>query len=213
MRREKIADRNNEMEIHSCGRPWKPDESFCTNCGGERPAETVVVKESRTPLSRIRTSFVLVAGLALIASGLLKGLQEATNTWLLRSLGAAGATDAAQSVPAAIRHFATLTTATGCAIALLGLISIFASKIIRVAVMLSAMSLILLLGIFQVFAYVAARHRDIRLNEIARNICDYCTAPYPHAVSQIYVAVSCLMVAIAVVAGSEALSARRRVTT
>ena len=172
-----------------------------------------MVKESRTPLSRIRASFVLVAGLALIASGLLKGLQEATNTWLLRSLGAAGATDAAQSVPAAIRHFATLTTATGCAIALLGLISIFASKIIRVAVMLSAMSLILLLGIFQVFAYVAARHRDIRLNEIARNICDYCTAPYPHAVSQIYVAVSCLMVAIAVVAGSEALSARRRVTS
>jgi hypothetical protein len=82
----------------------------------------------------------------------------------------------------------------------------------RMALMLSATSLTLLLGIFQAFAYVSARHRDVRLNGIARNICDYCSEPYPHAVSQIYLAVSCLMLAIVVVSGSEALSARHQVT-
>ena len=209
---EIIAGRKDEMETHSCGRPWKPGESFCSYCGGERPAAKVVAKESRPPLSRIRSVVVLAGGLTLIVSGLLRGLQEATNLWSLRSLGAAGTSDAAQSVPAAIRHFATLTTATGCAIALLGLLAIFARKIFRMALMLSATSLSFLLGIFQVFAYVSARHRDVRLNEIARNICDYCSAPYPHAVSHIYLAVSCLMLAILLVSGSEALSARHRVT-
>ena len=191
-----------------CGRSFRSSEIFCTSCGAARNLAAATPKSPASRFSRLRISIILIGGLALMASSLVSGVQQATSHWRLRSLGVASLH--AQS-PVDVSHFASLLPVAGFAIALLALCGMLAKKLFRNALMKAIAAVLLTVTGFQIAGYIAGAARNHTQNALAWRACDYCSPPYPSTVASSYLVVSALILTMATLAIFEARQANRRV--
>jgi hypothetical protein len=144
-------------------------------------------------------------GILLIVCSLVSGVQEATNSWRLRSVGVS---TFATHIPIDVRHFTSLLPVAGIAFSLLALCGLLASQLVRFTVSLAISAVALTLLGFQIAAYISAAHRNNAQNQIAQLACDYCSSPFPPVFAWGYLVVSILLVCAIALATFEARSAR-----
>jgi len=88
-----------------CGHPLRGGDSFCINCGRSAALERTLNEGASYSRSKARLAVILAFGIVLIICSLISGVQEATNSWRLRSVGVS---TFATHVPLDVRHFTSL---------------------------------------------------------------------------------------------------------
>jgi len=188
-----------------CGNSLRSSDAFCIVCGRAAEFKRVSASDHAPSKSKPRLALLLVVGILLIVCSLVSGVQEATNSWRLRSVGVS---TFATHIPIDVRHFTSLLPVAGIAFSLLALCGLLASQLVRFTVSLAISAVALTLLGFQIAAYISAAHRNNAQNQIAQLACDYCSSPFPPVFAWGYLVVSILLVCAIALATFEARSAR-----